>query len=55
MAAKMLQHTLTDEEADQQIGLRTVTPPDNATLILLRNLQGQLDAQEARLDALESS
>ena len=27
MAPKMLQHTLTDEETDQQIGLRTVTPP----------------------------
>ncbi len=52
MAPKMLQHTLTDEETDQQIGQRTVTPVDQATLILLRNLQGQIDTLEARIESL---
>lgn len=53
MAPKMLSKTFTDSEADEQVGL-VPDVPGTATLILLRNLQGQIDALEARLDALES-
>ena len=36
-----------------KIGL-LVEIPDTVTLLLLRNLQGQIDALEARLDAIET-
>lgn len=52
MAPRILSRTFTDSEADEAMTRSSV--PDTPTLILLRNLQGQIDVLEARLDALEA-